>query len=225
MVPLSTVPVFIGASLVLLLLPGPAVLFIVARSSAQGTRAGLVSVLGVHAATLIHVLAAVVGLSAVVVASAAAFTVVKLLGGAYLVYLGLRSWLGAYRAAAAAAPASAQTSRAATAHAPRRIFAEAFMVSLFNPKVALFFLAFLPQFVQPERGALWAQTLTLGLIYLALGLCTDSIYAALGGRVGSWLHGRAATKLRVTRYAEGAILIGLGLLTVAVPHRRSRVAA
>jgi len=209
---LSTLPVFIAASIALLLIPGPAVLFIVARSAAQGRRAGLVSVLGVHTATIVHVLAAVAGLSAIVVASSIAFTGVKVVGGFYLIYLGVKSIRAARQAAAEVATP--------TVWPEKRLFGEAFVVSLLNPKVALFFLAFLPQFVVPGRGPIWSQTLALGLVYIALGLCSDSLYALLGAQLGTRLSGRAS-RLRAARYAEGGILVGLGVLTLALPHRRA----
>ena len=208
---LSTLPVFVAASIVLLVIPGPAVLFIVARSSSQGRRAGLVSVLGVHTASIVHVLAAVAGLSAVVVASSIAFTAVKVGGGIYLIVLGVKSLRSARRSTEVAAP---------TVRPEKRLFAEAFVVSLLNPKVALFFLAFLPQFVQRGHGPIWTQTLVLGAIYILLGLCSDSVYAMIGARLGTRLSGRAA-KLRATRYAEGGILVGLGVLTLALPHRKA----
>jgi len=209
---LSTLPVFLAASLVLLVIPGPAVLFIVARSGAQGRRAGLVSVLGVHTASIVHVLAAVAGVSAVVVASSLAFTAVKVIGGCYLIYLGIKS----LRNARTSAPATAPKVRAT-----KQLFAEGFLVSLLNPKVALFFLAFLPQFVQRGNGPIWSQTLVLGLLYIALGLCSDSMYAFLGARLGTRFSGQAA-RVRATRYAEGGILIGLGVISLALPHRRAR---
>jgi threonine/homoserine/homoserine lactone efflux protein len=208
---LSTLPVFIAASLALLLIPGPAVLFIVARSGAQGMRAGLVSVLGIHTASIVHVLAAVAGLSAIVVASSIAFTAVKIIGGVYLIYLGLKSLRAARHAAVVSAP---------KVRPEKQLFAEAFVISLLNPKVALFFLAFLPQFVERDHGAIWSQTLVLGIIYIALGLCSDSMYALLGARIGTRLSGRA-TRLRASRYAEGGILLGLGVLTLALPHRKA----
>jgi threonine/homoserine/homoserine lactone efflux protein len=215
MPPLSTLPAFIAASLVLLAIPGPAVMFIVARSGAQGRRAGLISVLGVHAASVVHVLAAVAGLSAVLVASSIGFSVVKVAGGAYLVYLGVRSLRSARRTSVALE---------SVARPARRLFTEGFVVNLFNPKVALFFLAFLPQFVVRDHSAIWSQTLVLGMIYIALGLVSDSAYAVLGARVGRWLHCRRGA-LRTSRYAEGGLLIGLGLLAVALPHRLRKSAA
>ena len=208
---LSTLPVFIAASIVLLVIPGPAVLFIVARSGSQGRRAGLVSVLGVHTASIVHVLAAVAGLSAVVVASSIAFTAVKVVGGFYLIVIGVKSLRSARRSSAVVAP---------MVRPEKRLFGEAFLVSLLNPKVALFFLAFLPQFVQRGHGPIWTQTLVLGAIYILLGLCSDSVYAVIGARLGTRLSGRAA-QLRATRYAEGGILVGLGVLTLALPHRKA----
>ena len=215
MPPLSTLPAFVAASLVLLVIPGPAVMFIVARSGAQGRRAGLISVLGVHTASVVHVLAAVGGLSAILVASSIGFSVVRVAGGAYLVCLGVRALRSAHRADVALEPA---------ARPARRLFTEGFVVNLFNPKVALFFLAFLPQFVVRDHRAIWSQTLVLGMTYIALGLVSDSAYAVLGARAGRWLYGRRGT-LRASRYAEGGLLIGLGLLAVALPHRLRKSAA
>jgi threonine/homoserine/homoserine lactone efflux protein len=208
---LSTLPVFIAASIVLLVIPGPAVLFIVARSGAQGRCAGFVSVLGVHTASIVHVSAAVAGLSAVVVASAIAFTAVKFVGGVYLIFLGIKSIHSARHTTAASVP---------TIRPGKQLFAEAFVVNLLNPKVALFFLAFLPQFVERGHGAIWSQTLVLGAVYIALGLCSDSMYVLIGARVGSWLSVRSE-RLRASRFAEGGILVGLGVLTLALPHRKS----
>jgi threonine/homoserine/homoserine lactone efflux protein len=203
--------VFIAASLALLLIPGPAVLFIVARSGAQGMRAGLVSVLGVHTASIVHVLAAVAGLSAIVVASSIAFTAVKVIGGFYLIYLGVKSIRAAREVSVVSAP---------KVRPEKRLFAEAFLISLLNPKVALFFLAFLPQFVDRDHGPIWSQTLVLGVVYIVLGLCSDSMYALIGARLGTRLTGRVA-RLRASRYAEGGILLGLGVLTLALPHRKA----
>jgi threonine/homoserine/homoserine lactone efflux protein len=203
--------VFIAASIALLVIPGPAVLFIVARSGGQGKRAGLVSVLGIHTASIVHVLAAVAGLSAIVVASSIAFSAVKIVGGFYLIYLGVKSMRAARHASVVSAP---------KVRLEKQLFAEAFVISLLNPKVALFFLAFLPQFVDRDHGAIWSQTLVLGVIYIVLGLCSDTLYALIGARIGTRLSGRAA-RLRASRYAEGGILLGLGVLTLALPHRKA----
>ncbi len=219
MVPTSTLLPFIAASLVLLLVPGPAVLYILARSSAQGTRAGLVAVLGVHSASVIHVLAAVVGLSAVITASATAFTTVKLIGGVYVISLGVRTLLSARREATD----TADTPPPRTGPRPaRRLFVESVIVNLLNPKVALFFMAFLPQFVDPVRGPVWVQTLALGLLYVAIGTTTDGAYAVVGGSVGRWAIRRAGGRAACTaRTIEGGVLIGLGVVALAIPHRRT----
>ena len=214
MPPLSALPAFVAASLVLLAIPGPAVMFIVARSGAQGRRAGLVSVLGVHAASIVHVLGAVVGLSAVLV------RVVDRIHGGQGRRRRVSRVLGV-RVAPRCAPGEHSPSSPLRG-ARGRLFAEGFLVNLFNPKVALFFLAFLPQFVARGHGAIWSQTLTLGLIYIALGLVSDSAYALAGAGAGRWLASKKRT-LRAGSYGEGGMLIGLGVLAFALPHRvRSR---
>jgi threonine/homoserine/homoserine lactone efflux protein len=189
---------FVVAALVLLLIPGPAVLYVVAQSLEQGRRTGLASVAGVHLGTCMHVLAAAVGLSALVVASAEAFTVVKLVGAAYLVYLGIqrlldgRSWLAVERRQIAL----------------RAAFMRGALVNVLNPKTALFFLAFLPQFVDPDR-TVWSQVVVLGLLFVCLGAVTDSLYALAAGTAGGFLRRRR----NVLRIGSGLAYIGLGAAT------------
>lgn len=214
MPPVSTLLPFLAASFVLLVVPGPAVLYIVARSSAQGTRAGLVSVVGVHVASIVHVVAAVVGLSALVVASATAFTVVKWIGGGYLIYLGAKTILSARHAVA--------TGRAEVVSRPdRQLFVESFVVNLLNPKVALFFLAFLPQFASEQHGPVWLQLVVLGGAYVLLGLTTDGLYAVAGGTIGHRVLATARGRSSTPKFVEGGVLISLGLLTLTIPHRRT----
>jgi threonine/homoserine/homoserine lactone efflux protein len=209
----GTYVVFVGAALALLVVPGPAVLYIVARSIHQGRAAGLASVLGIHVGTLVHILAATVGLSALVVSSATAFTVVKLLGAAYLVYLGIRTLLGR-NGAVEAAPQGPARGR-------RRDFAEGIVVNVLNPKTALFFLAFLPQFVDPDAGRPALQILVLGLTFMALGLVTDSLWALAAGTAGGWLRGHRGF-VRAQRYVAGTVYLGLGAATALTgPHRSS----
>jgi len=207
----SSLGLFVAAALVLLLTPGPAVLYIVTRSLDQGRRAGLVSVLGVHAGTLVHVAAAAAGLSAVLAASATAFAVVKYLGAGYLVFLGVRQLLS--RAAASA--------EVAVAPRPlRRAFLDGFVVNVLNPKTALFFLAFLPQFVTVGRGAVAAQIVCLGVVFVALGMVTDGLYALTAGAAASWLRARRGLAL-TRRWIPGTIYIGLGLATaLSSSHRK-----
>src|SRR6476620_10162489 len=159
---------FISAALVLLLIPGPAVLYVVARSVQQGRLAGFVSELGIHAATLVHVLAAALGLSALLASSALAFAAVKYAGAGYLIYIGVRRIL------------TRTDTLAAQLELPRRslgrLYRDGFVVNLLNPKTALFFLAFLPQFVDPSRGAVAFQIAFLGLLVAVLGFLSDGCY-------------------------------------------------
>jgi threonine/homoserine/homoserine lactone efflux protein len=193
---------FIGAALVLLLVPGPAVLYIFARSVAQGRLAGLVSIVGIHSATLVHVAAAALGLSALLASSALAFSVVKYAGAAYLIWLGLKKIFG--RSEVADVDVTAQ------ANGYGRLFRDGFIVNLLNPKTALFFLAFLPQFVEADRGHVAMQIAFLGLVFTLLGIMTDGCYALAAGTVGNWLKGSRAY-LEVERYVSGVLFIGLGL--------------
>ena len=194
---------FVGAALVLLVIPGPAVLYIVGRSVAQGRRAGMVSVLGIHVATFIHVLAAALGLAALLLSSALAFSVVKYAGAAYLIWLGLRKIFGP------AEQGGANGEMPRYSHA--RLFRDGFVVNLLNPKTALFFFAFLPQFVDLARGHVTMQITLLGLIFVVLGFCTDSAWALLAGMAGGWLK-RSRGYLRFERYGSGVLFIGLGLV-------------
>ena len=193
---------FVGAALVLLLIPGPAVLYIVARSVEQGRLAGFVSDLGIHAATLVHVLAAALGLSALLASSALAFSVVKYAGAAYLIWLGLKKIFGRSEA-----PAE-DVKLVRYSHA--RLFRDGFVVNLLNPKTALFFFAFLPQFAEPSRGHLGIQIAFLGLLFAGLGFITDGCYALVAGTAGNMLK-RSRAYLRFERYVSGTLFIGLGV--------------
>lgn len=201
--PSSTVILaFVGASLVVLVMPGPGVFYVVARSVAQGRRAGLVSALGLSAGALAHVLAATVGLSAILLTSATAFGFVKALGAGYLIYLGLKALLSRN----AVAP-GLETSDAVPAS---RLFADGVIVSLFNPKIAVFFLAFLPQFVDPGQASATQQILLLGLLYAVLAVLTDGSYALLAGSVRHWFRGRIM-RGPLPRYLSGGVYLGLGV--------------
>jgi threonine/homoserine/homoserine lactone efflux protein len=203
----STFALFVAAALVLLLVPGPAVLYVVARSVEGGRTTGLVSVLGVELGTLVHVVFAAAGLSAIVASSATAFSVVKWLGAAYLVWLGLQHILA--RDGEDEAPPTGGEARLP------RVFTQSVLVQVLNPKVALFFLAFLPQFVDPSRGAAWTQVLVLGATLAALGLFTDGLYALLGGTAGNWLRRKCegGSFRRLRRCVPGGVYIALGAAT------------
>jgi threonine/homoserine/homoserine lactone efflux protein len=200
----SALGVFAIAALALLAIPGPAVLYIVVQSAEQGRRAGLASVAGIHLGTLVHVVGATVGLSALIVASAVAFSVVKYAGAAYLVYLGVRKLLAR----------DARVAFERRREPLRRAFARGIVVNVLNPKTALFFLAFLPQFIDADRGPVWSQALVLGLVFVGLGLVSDSMYALAAGSAAGILRRRR----RALRYGSGLVYIGLGA-TAALAKR------
>ena len=207
----ASLGLFIAAALVLLITPGPAVLYIVARSIDQGRRAGLVSMLGVHAGTLVHVAAAAAGLSALLAASSMAFSVVKYLGAAYLIFLGVRRLLD--RTTSVTSP------RPERRHL-RRAFLDGVVVNVLNPKTALFFLAFLPQFVITARDDVGAQILGLGLLFVALGVVTDGLYAVGAGTAAHWLRGNPQF-VRSERWVSGSMYIGLGVVAAfSSSHRK-----
>ena len=202
----TTFGLFVVAALALLLVPGPAVLYVVARSVDQGRPAGLASVLGVGIGSLVHIAFAAVGLSALLASSAAAFSVVKWLGAAYLIWLGLQRLL----TRGEDAPAAVEPDHLS------RIFLQGVVVNVLNPKTALFFLAFLPQFVDPSRGPVWIQVSVLGLTLASLGLLTDGLYALLGGTAADWLRQRSesVSLRRMRRYVPGGVYIALGVVTM-----------
>ena len=195
----TTLLLFAAASLALLLVPGPAVLFVVARSLEQGRTAGIVSVLGVHAGSLVHVAAAVAGISALVASSATASAVVKYAGAAYLVLLGIQRLRARGDEVLAAAP------RARGA----RLFRQGLVVSVLNPKTAVFFLAFLPTFVDPGVGPAAPRVAVLGLCFVALGIVSDGAWALLAGAAGQRLRRSASVRRRLDR-ASGVTYLGLG---------------
>jgi threonine/homoserine/homoserine lactone efflux protein len=201
---------FVAAALVILLTPGPGVMYVVTRSATQGRSAGLLSALGLSVGALVHVAAAVAGLSALLVASSGAFTIVKMLGAGYLIYLGLRTLL-----AHEASPGTA----AVTVRTRYRLFADGVVVSVFNPKIAMFFLAFLPQFTEPSVAPIAQQVLLLGCIYVGLALITDSAYALLTGSLVGWLGGRLGQG-PLPRIVSGSVYVGLGLSAAFADRRR-----
>jgi threonine/homoserine/homoserine lactone efflux protein len=203
---------FVAAALTLLVVPGPAVLYVVTQSVGGGRRAGLASVLGLHTGTLVHIAAAAAGLSALLVASSTAFSVVKYAGAAYLIVLGVRRL-----ATRSSVPERTPVGRADLP----RLFRHGIVVNVLNPKTALFFLAFLPQFVDPH-GRVPFEIVVLGLTFLALGLVTDSIWALAAGTAGERLR-RSAAFPRVERWLSGSIFVALGLAT-AVSGSQHRTA-
>jgi threonine/homoserine/homoserine lactone efflux protein len=197
------VGLFVVAALALLVVPGPAVVYIVARSIHQGRRTGLASVVGIHVGTLVHIAAATLGLSALIASSAVAFTAVKIAGAAYLVGLGLWTLLSR-RAEPDVALGGEQNLR--------RAFAQGIVVNVLNPKTALFFLAFLPQFVDSDASHPALQIAFLGFLFALLGLLTDSIWALAAGTAGGVLR-RSRRFVSGQRYVAGTVYVGLGVLT------------
>jgi threonine/homoserine/homoserine lactone efflux protein len=199
----ASLAVFVVAALALLVVPGPAVLYVVARSIQQGRRAGLASVLGIHVGTLVHIAAATLGLSALVVSSAVAFTAVKIAGALYLVGLGLWTLFSRDPETDVALGGEANL---------RRAFAQGIVVNVLNPKTALFFLAFLPQFVDPNAPHPALQIAFLGVLFAFLGLVTDSIWAIAAGTAGGVLR-RSRRFACGQRYVTGTVYVGLGVAT------------
>ncbi len=210
----GTLLAFSAATLLLLVIPGPAVMYIVARSASQGRRAGLVSVAGIHVGTIVHVVAAMVGLSAVLAASATAFTAVQLAGAAYLLWLGI----GAFRAARATGWTGATPTMAT--RGMRRVFVDGVIVNVLNPKTAIFFLSYVPLFVDPDAAHPVAAVAVLGALFIALGLASDGAYAMAGGWVGSRLTD-SPTLQRRRHLVAGVAYLGLGVATAFGGHRSS----
>jgi threonine/homoserine/homoserine lactone efflux protein len=211
----STLALFAVAAVTLLLIPGPAVLYIVTRSVDQGRAAGLASVCGVHVGTLLHVAAAALGLSALLVSSATAYDTVRWLGAAYLVWLGVRRLLARDEDVpeAAAGPDARRVGLG-------RIFAQGVVVNVLNPKTALFFFAFLPQFVDTARGSVPFQVVVLGVAFVLLGLLSDGAYALLASTGAGWLRRRPGVA-KASRLVSGGVLISLGVTTALAGSRSS----
>ncbi|HEX2317291.1 MAG TPA: LysE family translocator [Thermomonospora sp.] len=210
---LSSLALYTVAATLVLLVPGPAVLYVVSQGVRQGPRAAVTAVIGVHTGTLIQVAAAVFGLSWLLLSSSVAFTVVKYAGAAYLIYLGVRALISR---------SQPFTEVEAEPRSKRRLLGEGVLVSALNPKLALFFLAFLPQFVDPSRGSPALQIAVFGLVFVLLGLCTDGAYGLLAGVIGPWLR-RSTRVLKAERFVVGGTFIGLGVFTALTPasDRRS----
>src|SRR3954468_9835041 len=190
----DTFLVFAGAAFVLIVIPGPAVLFIVSQSLAHGRRAGLAAAGGTASGEFLHVVAAAVGLSAVVASSTAAFETVKLVGAAYLILLGVKTLLTRVHGDAIEGERPAMSRRKAYWRGAR--------VGALNPKTALFFLAFLPQFVHPERGSVALQALLLGTLFCLIAWVSDSSYALVVGTLADRLRASTAV-LRIRRWVSG----------------------
>src|SRR5690242_18074100 len=203
MIEFSQLYFFLGASLALLLVPGPAVLYITARSANQGRVAGLVSVLAIETANFLQAVAATLGLSAILLSSALAFDLVKYLGAAYLIYLGIRKLL---------TREESSEEKTVKPESLSRIYWQGFAINLLNPKTALFYFAFLPQFVNPSKGNVTGQTLLLGALFVGMAFITDSSYALLASSLAERLRGNRQFQ-KGQRYFAGLVYVGLGITT------------
>jgi len=204
MPPWSTISLFIVAAAILVVVPGPNTFYIITRSLHQGLAAGIVSSLGILVGTMFHICAAALGLSALLLSSALAFTLVKYAGAAYLVYLGLRTLLAEEKAATEmeSAPEKNLTGT----------FYQGVLVNVLNPKTALFFVAFLPQFLDVHGGSIAGQIFILGGILILLGVSSDMTYALLAGKIGNRLR-KSLCFTRAQRYLAGMVYVGLGAAT------------
>lgn len=200
----DSIVAFAIASLALLIIPGPAVLYVINRSIADGRSTALAAVAGLEIGNFVHVVAATLGLSAVIAASATAFGVVKWIGAGYLIYIGIRTL--------ARKPASFSQEQKSLSR--RKSFTQGIIVNTFNPKVALFFLSFLPQFIETETGSTAVQSLILGSIFVLLGICSDGLYAILASALrGPLLRGKSLPF--VQRYVAGSVFVLLGVIAAS----------
>jgi threonine/homoserine/homoserine lactone efflux protein len=207
----STLWLYVLAATALIVIPGPSVLYIVAQSIGQGRRAGIVSAMGVATGGLVHVAGAAIGLSGLLLSSATAFSVVKYVGAGYLVWMGLRRIFGSDEGVLGEPPP------------PRthgRLYRDGAVVNILNPKTALFFYAFLPQFLDPDRGVVALQALMLGGIFVAIAMVSDSLWGIAAGSAADWLR-RRPWAISAERWVSGGVFVGLGLFTAFASAHKS----
>jgi threonine/homoserine/homoserine lactone efflux protein len=179
------------------------VLYIVARSLDQGRLAGFISVLGIEVGNFCHVIAAVLGLSALLLSSAGAFTVVKYLGAIYLGYLGVQKIFS---------HKDTQPIQSVEHQQLSSIFSQGVVVAALNPKTALFFVAFLPQFVDRSKGSISIQMFFLGCIFVLMAIITDNLYSLVAGTIGQWVKS-SNPLFSAGKYVAGLVYLGLGVFT------------
>jgi threonine/homoserine/homoserine lactone efflux protein len=201
--------IFLSAAFVLLITPGPSIMYVMARAIAQGPHAAVLLAIGLALGDLVQVIATAVGLSALLASAPAIFSVLKFTGAAYLVVLGILTLVGT--GARAASPIEGNRR---PQPAKRSLILQGFLA--LNPKTALFFLAFLPQFVDPRAGSTSAQILTFGIAFVVLGFITNSLFGCLGGKLGDVAKSKTVFQV-ITRFASGIILIVLGVVAAYMP--------
>ena len=210
MISLNDFLIFAFASLVLNITPGNDMLYVATRSTSQGVKAGIISALGIAGGCVVHLLAAVIGLSAIIANSAIAFDIIKYASAAYLIYLGIRSILSKQN--------KFNINKTVEKKPLSKLFWQGVLTNVLNPKVALFFLAFLPQFIYPEKGNTGMQILLLGLWFNFSGTVINIIVALLFGKLGNWLAAKQAF-IKWQNKITGLLLIGLGI-KVALSSRK-----
>lgn len=210
MIPVNDFLIFAFASLMLNITPGNDMLYVATRSTSQGIKTGVVSAFGIAGGCIVHLMAAVIGLSAIIANSALAFDIIKYTGAAYLVYLGLKSILSKQNKFA--------ITKKVETKSLSQLFWQGVLTNVLNPKVALFFLAFLPQFIHPENGNVSLQILLLGLWFNFSGTVVNCIVALLFGKLGNWLADKQAF-IKWQNKITGLLLIGLGI-KVALSSRK-----
>lgn len=200
MIPVDSLLAFVVTSVVIIVIPGPSVLFVIGRSLSLGRRAGVLSVVGNALGTVPAVVAVAFGVGAIVASSVIAFTVIKIVGAAYLVWLGVQAIRHRHDHSAEVArePASAW-----------KLLRQGIIVGATNPKTIAFFVAVLPQFVSPSAGPVWAQLLLLGLIFQMLALICDSVWALAAGTARAWFA-RSPRRMSTLSGTGGVMMIGLG---------------
>ena len=201
MIDLSTLIAYIAVVLGFVFIPGPATLLTIARATSSGTKVGIATGAGIAAGDIFHTVMAILGISAIIATSATLFSIVKYIGAAYLVYLGIRAIIE---------KTPADPSAGALAISAGKAFRQAVLTEVLNPKTALFFLAFLPQFVRPENGTVMLQLAVLGLVFVVLGLFSTVVFAVSAGRLGSFLR-RNPTVLKWQGKVVGGIYCALGV--------------
>ena len=199
---INNFPLFLAAGLILNITPGPDMLYVAARSASGGRLAGLVSAAAIGTGSIFHTAAAALGLSALVMYSAIGFELVKYIGAGYLIYLGIRSWREAGKVSG---PGKAED------ESLKKIFRQGVIVNVFNPKVALFYLAFLPQFADPSSPSFPWQIVFLGLVFITSGTMVNSLVGLFVGGAGQWLKNRNAVRLQARISGSMFIALGLGL--------------
>ncbi|PYV68488.1 MAG: hypothetical protein DMG96_36345 [Acidobacteria bacterium] len=202
--------IFLSAAFVLLITPGPSIMYVMSRAIAQGSHAALLSAIGLALGDLLQVVVTAVGLSALLASASAIFSALKFAGAAYLVVLGALTLVGKGARTASAVERNSRTQRPVK---PSLIL-QGFLA--LNPKTALFFLAFLPQFVDPRAGSTSAQILTFGIAFVVLGFFTNSLFGCLGGKLGDAARSNTGFQT-VTRFASGIILVALGIVAACMP--------